>query len=403
MKIGFLGNTNNYPFIIASQMREMGCEVVLYIDAPANDTLHRPEHHASNIKYPYPEWIKENFSLRNAAFTHFPNIFLRKLLRELNTCDAVILNDYGHRFKNFIKPSVLSISMFSGGDLEIMADYDNVRKMKMVNPKLSGVPDFIKKAYAVFSVNQLRKGISKASLISYFPKGMIPNGEKFLSEIFRGKSFSRFNHFHIITEGFNYVAPPENKIFRIFSFTRFMWKTPFPPGRTIYENKGNDIMLRGIALFLKTYDKRLDIHFVEKGLHLQESKNLIDELGFADMVTWHKEMPFKDLKYHISKADIVFEQMGKHFVSGGLYAMLMGRPLIANARPEIFEPLLNEPTPICHALTEEDICNWLHKLTSDTELLYSIGKRSREYVLKHFDIMNETLYFKNFIQEKLAN
>ncbi len=403
MKIGFLGNTNNYPFIIASQMRNMGCEVVLYVDAPAGDMLNRPEHHASDIEYPYPVWIKEKFSLRTAAFTHLPNIFLREVLKELNTCDAVILNDYGHRFKKFLKPSVLSISMFSGGDLEIMADYENVRNMKMINPKLRFIPDFVKKAYAKFSVNQLRNGISKAALISYFPEGMVPNGEQFLKEIFHGKSFARFNHFHIVTEGFNYSTPPDNKICRIFSLTRFMWKTPFPPGRTVYENKGNDIMLRGIALFLKTSSKPLDIHFVEKGLHLQESKDLIDELGFAKMVTWHKEMPFKELKDHISKADIVFEQMGKHFVSGGLYAMLMGRPLIANARPEIFEPLLNEPTPICHALNENDICDWLQKLTSDTEIIHSIGKKSREYVLKHFDIINETLYFKNFIQEKLAN
>ena len=402
MKIGFLGNTNNYSFIIASQMREMGCEVVLYVDYPAEVTVNRPEHFSSEIKYPYPEWIKEDLWLRNSLYTHFPNIFSRKVIRELNTCDAVILNDYGHRFKNFIKPSVLSISMFSGGDLEIMADYDNVRNMRMVNPKLRFVPAFIKKAYADFSVNQLRKGISKASLISYFPKGLIPNGEQFLSEIFPGDNYPRFNHFHVITEGFNYVAPPDNDIFRIFSFTRFMWKTPFPPGRTIYENKGNDIMLKGIALFLKTYKKPLDIHFVEKGLHLQESKDLIEELGFSDMVTWHKEMPFHELKDHIGKADVVFEQTGKHYISGGLYAMLMGRPLIGNARPEVFEPLLNEPTPVCHVLTAEDICNWLQKLTTDKALLHSIGLRSREYVLKHFDVRDETLFFKKFIEEKLA-
>lgn len=401
MKIGFLGNTNNYPFIIASQMREMGCEVVLYIDAPANETLHRPEHYSENITYPYPDWIKEELSLRSSLFIHLPNVFLKNIIRELNSCDAVILNDYGHRFKNFIKPSVLSISMFSGADLEVMADYDNVKSMKMTNPKLRFVPAFIKKAFAKFSVDQLRQGISKASLISYFPRGLVPDGERFLNEIFPDNAYARFDHFHVLTEGFDYVPPPDNEVFRIFSLTRFMWKTPFPPGRAIFENKGNDIMIRGIALFLRHSGKKLDIHFIEKGLHLQESKDLIEELGFSKMVTWHKEMPFKDLKDHMGKADVIFEQLGTHYISGGLYGMLLGRPLIGNARPEIFDVLFKEQTPICHALTAEDVCKWLEKLTSDKEFLHSAGIRSRAYVLKHFDIKDETRFFINFIREKL--
>jgi len=402
MKIGFLGNTNNYPFIIASQMREIGCEVVLYIDAPVNETLHRPEFYTSNIKYPYPSWIKESARLRKSICIHFPNFLSGKILNELNTCDAVILNDYGHRYINFIKPSITTISMFSGADLDIMADYENVKLMYLNNAKLWFLPVFIKKMFAKFSVNQLRKGIAKASLVSYFPKGIIPSGDKFLAEIFPNGNYTRFNHFHVITEGFMYNPPPDNAVFRIFSFTRFMWKGPFPPGRSEYENKGNDIMLKGIALFLKNYGKPLDIHFIEKGLHIQESKELIDSLGFSDMVTWHKEMPFKELQAHIIKSDVVFEQLGNHYVSGGLYAMLLGRPVIGNARPEIFEPLLKEPTPICHALTAADVCDWLQKLTADKALLHNIGVSSRAYVLKHFDIKNETLFFKNFIEEKLA-
>lgn len=402
MKIGFLGNTNNYPFIIARQMKEAGCDVVFYVDAPANETLHRPEHYDSHVSYPYPEWIKENLLLRRSLYIHFPQIFLKEIIRELNTCDAVILNDYGHRFKAFLKPTVLSISMFSGADLEVMADYENVKSMLMSHPRLKLMPGFLKKAFARFSVKQLRKGISQASLISYFPKGIIPTGDKLLSEIFPENNYPRFSHSHVIVEGFKYVVPPDNPVFRIFSLTRFMWKKPFPAGRSEYEDKGNDIMIKGIALFLRSTGKRLDIHFIEKGLHLQESKDLIKELGFSDMVTWHKEMPFKDLQYHIANADVVFEQLGTHYVSGGLYAMLMGRPVIGNARPEIFEPLLGEPTPICHALTPEDVCLWLEKLTTDKELLHSTGLRSREYVLKHFDIINETLYFKDFLQQKLG-
>ena len=403
MKIGFLGNTNNYPFIIASQMKAIGCEVVLFIDAPAKELLNRPEQYTHDISYPYPEWIKEKLSLRKSLHIHFPQIFEKDVIREINTCDAVILNDYGHRFKNFINPSIPSISMFSGADLEVMGVYENVKQMKLTNAKLKYFPNFLKKAYSRFSVKQLRKGISQASLVSYFPIGLVPYGDEILKEIFNNKPFKRFNHLHVITEGYQYHSPKNNVVFRIFSFTRFMWKTPFPPGRNAEENKGNDIMIRGIALFLKTYNKPLDIHLIEKGLHIEESKELIEELGYSNMVTWHKEMPYKELPKHILQADVVFEQLGTHFISGGFYAMLLGRPLIGNAMPEIFNELTGEKTPVCHACTPEQVCYWLQQLTENKDLIGTIGKRSRQYVLDHFDIINESKYFKNFLEGLIAN
>ncbi len=382
-------------------MKALGCEVVLFVDAPKGNILDRPEQFSDTIQYPYPNWIIEKLSLGKSLHMHFPQVFERAVLRELNSCDAVILNGYGHRFKNYIRSAIPSISMFSGGDLEIMADYDNVLQMKLSNAKLTWVPTLLKKAFAKFSVDQLRSGIAGASLVSYFPEGLVPVGDLLLNEIFRNKSFKRFDHLHVRPEGHDYCAPENNEVFRIFNLTRFMWKTPFPPGRSIAENKGNDIMLKGIALFLKTYHKPLNIHFVEKGLHINESKKLIEDLGFADSVTWHKEMPFKELQTHIQKADVVFEQLGTHFISGGFYAMLQGRPVIGNAQPKIFDKLTGEKTPVCHATTAEEVCEWLHKLSGHKELISTIGKSSRQYILNHFDIINETKYFKNFLEELL--
>lgn len=398
MKVGFLGNTNNYPFVIASQMKLLGCEVVMYVDAPKGDLLNRPEHYATDISYPYPVWIKEKISLGKSLNIHFPQLFEREVIRELNTCDAVILNGYGHRFKNFINPSIPSVSMFSGGDLEIMADYRNVAQMKLSNRKLRFVPTFLKTAFARFSVDQLRKGIAKASLVSYFPKGLVPVGDRLLDEIFKNKPYYRFEHLHVNPDGHDYVEPADNEVFRIFSLTRFMWKLPFPPGRSEAENKGNDIMIKGIALFLKLHPKPIEIHFVEKGLHVAETKALIEELGFARFVTWHKEMPFKDLSAHMIKANVIFEQLGTHYISGGFYAMLRGRPVIGNAQPQILDKLTGEKTPVCHATTADEVCEWLVVLSEKSQLAGEIGKRSREYVLRHFNIMNESAYFKQFLE-----
>lgn len=399
MKVGFLGNTNNYPFIIASQMKALGCEVVMYVDAPASEILNRPEQYTHDVSYPYPNWIIEKQSLRKSHHTHLPQFFEKSVISELNTCDAVILNDYGHRFKNFINPQIPSISLFSGSDLEIMAVTENVVSLKLNNARLKWVPRFLKKMYARLSVNQLRSAIAKASLISYFPAGLVPFGDRLLHEIFGGRQFNRFSHLHVVTEGYQYYPPAHNNVLRIFSFTRYMWKTPFPPGLNSWENKGNDIMIHGIALFLKQYAKPVDIHLIEKGIHVAETKQLIDELGFAHMVTWHKEMPFKELQDHIIKADVIIEQLGTHFISGGFYAMLMGRPVIGNANPQVLDKLTGQPTPVCQAVTADEVCAWLQKLSTDKNLAERIGQSARQYVLNHFDIRRESEYFKNYLEK----
>ena len=82
--------------------------------------------------------------------------------------------------------------------------------------------------------------------------------------------------------------------------------------------------------------------------------------------------------------------------------MLQGRPVIGNARPEIFDLLTGEKTPVCHATTPEQVCYWLQQLTENKDLIGAIGTKSGQYVLDHFDIIDETKYFKNFLEESVA-
>ncbi len=404
MKIGFLGNTNNYPFIIAKKLRDVGHEILFIVDEPATEKLHRPEHHIFDITFPYPSWITEDLFRVNIFRLFFPSLFSGSIIKKLNSCDAVILNGLWHGLKSKLRKGIPSISVFSGADMDVYACYEQFYHFLKSHHKTRFLPAVLLKHLARKFVKNHRAGIRSACCYSYFPPGSIPEGDKILKEIFHNSNNEpvRFNHCHVITDNVPYIDLPENDVLKIINVTRFLWKQPLPAGYNPAEAKGNDIMIRGIGIFLKEHKIKLDIHFIEKGIHVPESKALIKEYGFEDMVTWHKEIPFSDFINFLASGDIIFEQLGNHVFTGGLYPMLIGRPVIANGRPEIFEQFTGEKSPLCQARTDEEVRSWLEKLTANNQLRKDIGLHSREYVLRHFDINNEAVFFAEQLKKNIS-
>ena len=401
MKIGFIGNINNYPFIIAKKLKDAGHEILFIVDEPASERLHRPEHHIFNITFPYPPWIIEDLFPVNILRLFFPSFFSRSLIKKLNSCDAVILNGLWHGLKTKLRREIPSISILSGADLDVYASYKQFHHFLSSHHKTRLLPAFLLENLASKFVKNHRAGIRVSCCYSYFPAGSIPEGDTILKGIFEGmeKEPVRFNHCHVVTDNIPYTLPPENKPLKIINVARFLWQKPLPPGYNQAEAKGNDIMIRGIGIFLNEHKIRLDIHFIAKGLHVEQTKELIKQYRFGEMVTWHNEVPFSDFMNFLASGDIIFEQLGNHIFTGGLYPMLIGRPVVANGRPEIFEQFTGEKSPLCQARTDEEVKYWLEKLTDDKQLRTDIGLRSREYVLRHFNINDEALFFADELKK----
>lgn len=398
MKVAFLGNVNNHPFIVSKHFKDKGAEVIFFVEADKSNKLYRPES-TGLVSFPYPDWIEEVPKFENAIVIHFPNLFARKIIQRLNECDAVILNNYAHRIIPFLNKKIIKICMFTGADLEVMADFENVKLMKMNSGKLKLLPLFLKNLYASFSVRQLRSAIKKSDLIGYFPPGLNPIGDKLLSDIYGKKPYNRYNHWCIMLDGIHYTPPVINSKIRILNLARFMWKLPFPNGTSSGENKRNDLMIEGLGNFLKDYPDSIEIHLVEKGLHVQESKDLIEHFNFTQNVIWHKEMPLNELIQEIIKSDIIFDQLGEHLFGAGILGMAVGRPLIANARPEILSQISGKEIPVCHSVNANDVYYWLKKLVFDKDLRISKGIQSSEFAFKFMDIRNESEYYYNFIKK----
>ena len=161
-------------------------------------------------------------------------------------------------------------------------------------------------------------------------------------------------------------------------------------------------MIRGLAAFIKKNNVGLDIHFVEKGPHVAVSKQLADEVGLTPYITWHKEMSLKEVMDFYIKADIIFDHLGQHIIGGGMHAMAAGRPVIANARPDIFEKITGVESQICHATNEVEVEAWLTKLVFDYNFRIEKGKRSRDYALQYLNIEIEADFFIAALQEILS-
>src|SRR5512139_4058359 len=94
MKIGFLGNANNSPFILARALRRLGHEVVFLIMFDESCPLDRPEKRYPEVTLPYPDWIHDVSVLDLWNHGSRPR-FEERAIELLQQCDLVVLNGYG--------------------------------------------------------------------------------------------------------------------------------------------------------------------------------------------------------------------------------------------------------------------------------------------------------------------
>ncbi len=404
-RIAFVGNVNCMPFSYAQEIKRLGHEVVFFISNTRTEKLHRPEFRFSYISYPYEDWIKEIDTPKRDMEFIFPSGSLAKLISHLKAgdYDAVVLNGTWHKLANHFKESdhIQVVSLFSGADIDVMADYNNVISSLFLSSRFI---DLLKVPIRLLEVWFHRRGIRRASLVNYYPEGVSLVGDMLITQIMRGKSFYRLQIRGMVTELVNY-CPASNRTGAdvvVFNLARFLWKEPLPKGYTSAENKRNDIMLKGIAEYYKKTGVPIKVILIEKGAQLEETKALIDDLSISHLISWHKEMTFQEILHFYEMSDIVFDQLGNHFVSGGMDAMLTGRPVIGNGRPEVFTKLVGQPLPICQANCVDDVVKWLEVLVDNPELRRSIGVNSRAYILKHINSVDTSRQIIKHLEGKLT-
>jgi Glycosyl transferases group 1 len=380
MKIGFFGNTNNYPFMLAQALRELGHEVLFVITS--QELLNRPESRYPELKQRYPHWIVDAAHLTEwDMMTLSPS--LATVLDLLSTCDALILNSTGPSLWPLLRSP--AIALLTGSDLDHYANFATVEVRSA-----SWDPAYKASAEGQMKLNLLREfiqrqrdGIREALAVRYIPRGLVPAGDAMLDELGvpdAKRVFLPSAELELVTP----TSARQNNPPRIFCATRLTWKLPIEPGRSLLDYKGSDIMIRGLGLFYRQTGARLDIQLVRKGLHVAETEQLIAEEGLIDQVKWSDEMSLTEVWAEFARCDVVIEQLADSAIGGaGLDAMAAGRPVIGNARREMFEGYFGQRSPICQAQTAEEVCAQLKRLVFKPAKREKLGVLGRRFVEEH--------------------
>lgn len=415
LKIGFAGNTNNYPFTLALAFARLGYDIKFLVNS--QERLHRPENrYAAND---YKDINILDVSPLELEYTHGPEKDkLRQVSDFFNDRDVMVLNS--HFISMWSLNKIPHIALLTGSDLDYLASEKYVAefKQKYISERAGYEPDSLSYKLLLFvasflpsdfpdnkvlySRNRLLKfignaqlynyvqrkrnnqaeGISKSAFILYFPEGLIKSGDATLKQIGAGNTRRVFNLMTDTTEIPYSPLKLHNGAVRIFNVARFNWNPATAPSFfTELDFKGNNKMLEGIALFAKKHPAaKLQLVLVRKGANLSETYKLAEQLGLDKVINWVDELTQKEVLEEFEKSDIVFDQLGTSLVAmGGLDALSVGRPLIANWRPEFFEQYAGK-WPVCQATTPEQVCEWLELLVLEPQKRIEVGEQSRKFV-----------------------
>lgn len=381
-----------------------GIEVILYLDMPPDYKLDRPEAYDPALSYPYPDWIKEMPKTRLLHFHKLllPTVFYGKLINKLNTFDTVILVGNWMTLAPYLNKEVTVYSLCAGYEIDNLCDYKNIDAMAQASIKYRRWLLPLKPLLRLFfwiKVTKQRKGVSCSDGINYYPTGISPRGDELIREIMKDRKYRRLDLRGFPVSDFKYSEPQINKNkFTILNFTRFFFLNEQ------LDNKRNDIMLEGIGLFLKeiSFKDDVEIIFFNKGdaKSLEKAKVTINQLDYTEYVKWLDEVSQEELFNKIvPSCDVAFDQLGNQWIGAGAFVMAMGRPLIANGRPDVFTQLTGETSPVCQATTPEEVCFWLKKLYENRDEVKRIGLASRDYIQKHYSLHKTTDFF---LQDKLV-
>ena len=190
--------------------------------------------------------------------------------------------------------------------------------------------------------------------------------------------------------------------FIVVAPARHHWNT-FSEGLKGTMNKGNDILIRGLASAFAAYPEiKPLVFFFEWGQEVEQSKELIEECGLTDRVRWEPMRSKPVIKDLIQAADLVVDQFNAHHGSFGataLEAMACEKPVMLNFVAENHRWCFPEMPPFLNASDPESVKGHLLELMRDKELGRKIGRKSLEWyraynsselvIDRHVDIYKE--------------
>ena len=197
----------------------------------------------------------------------------------------------------------------------------------------------------------------------------------------------KFNNYSsVYTDVFIWIR--KNYDIVIFNHCRQIWKTFVDK----VSWKGNDILIRGFAQYLKKAKKKAVLVLFEYGPDVENSKKLIRDLDIEKSVIWLPKMPRKDIMFGLELADFgsdILTGIGTGTNGTCREVMALGKPLFRSIgfSPEEYKKITMRPfPPIINVRTPEEIAKHLLNYEKNPEAYQEIGKKAKEWFDKYMGI-----------------
>lgn len=388
-RIGFIGSVNAMPMGYALKFIRDGFDVKYVVDAPRENLLNRPEHHfPRQIPYPYPSWVREHKVRKTLLFRSLPFRDTSLIRSEMRDCDVIFLNDYGLALAPFLHSGARLIALSSGGDVDVLCDYAYAHEVAGIARGSLRYPLVL--GLELLRTFWQRQGLFRCEGICYFPPGLNRKGDRIVAEaaMRSGAWFVPRYDVNFDAANIGYSLPRNGLLRKILIPVRINID---PDPSYAFEYKGNDVIIKALGIY-RQRNPGIEVHMVRKGRprDLEIASALVRECGLEANVVWHDEMPLAELLALYKGCDVCFDQVGSHWMGAvGCYALYSGRPLIANARLDVFSPLWGADVPILNAVSAEQIVEHLVSC-EDYDFRKALAIRGHEFALRHLD--NEATY-----------
>lgn len=152
------------------------------------------------------------------------------------------------------------------------------------------------------------------------------------------------------------------------------------PG-TGYADKANDVFLRAVGSLARA-GKRIGVVCCTWGANVEQSKQLISELGINDLVRWEAPMALVQFERTARACDLVVDQFMLGAFGGIFFkAMAVGAPVLTYLDEGKLADQYPQMPPILNCATTPEIIATLEKLHDDPQALEPLRVAARQWIV----------------------
>ncbi len=333
MKILQAGNLVNLGYIVTRELRKDGIDCDLLMERNSSP-LSEPLKFDSDLKNKYPEWI--------SFYDKISPLWKFDIIKKMRNKKYDIIQAYVELAIFAYLARKPFIVYTQGSDLRELAFSNSIRgwllrrayrKSKLV---MLGQPDHL----------PLAKKLKLKNVI-FLPAPWIPKQK-------------------LIKKSKNY-----SNSFVIFHPSSLNWRL-----------KGNDILIRGFAKFIKNNRDSL-LLIVARGPDLNKTKKLINSLDIGSNIKFLNTLSQDEMSEFYSQSDVIADQFIVGSMGGiALETLYAGKPLLTFINKELHEKVYPEIPPVVNAKNSQEVYLKLIEL-NDKNFRISLSDKGKDWVTKY--------------------